>query len=432
MLSEFERLRRLEAEAQRRAEQEARDNLNRWNGSKALILAYARAKLGLPISEAEAQLLADNAASLELDLNFTAESIERERALALVAWNSNASQQAAAASTSAGGGGSASTPDSAASSSGGATGTSLGAAARPLPSLPPRRPDHIVSASSLSQPGEVDQLEAEAAGLMALITDILRASATGLSLPDLSAAIHARTGKRWGSAYEGAHGTLLSFIRKNGTPGYHIITQNRFLSLPGQPLPPPPETAAAVVPATDAMVAQPPMQMMQPVMTASQQLQQPMMMGAYEQQQYQAMMAQQQQQQYAATAYGTAGAGANWQYAFGGGWPQQQAAYDGAYGGTFGVMPQQQQQQPAADFNPFEDTFSSTATSTVTSSSTSRDAIVPKRGWELSTVTSMGFDSSRGRAGSELSQTRGHATSIGGVEAFSVTDAGRRRTTKTR
>lgn len=79
----------------------------------------------------------------------------------------------------------------------------------------------------------------EAAGLMRLITSILQGAGRAMTLPELSAAIAGRTGRRWGADIEPVHGPLLHFLRERGTPGYHIVSFSKFVSLAGMPVPDP-------------------------------------------------------------------------------------------------------------------------------------------------------------------------------------------------
>ena len=76
VLSEWERMRRLEAAAMRRAEASWRSDSRRW-GSHALAVAWFRASLGLALSPAERDILSSSellAHSLPLD--FGAAAIE--------------------------------------------------------------------------------------------------------------------------------------------------------------------------------------------------------------------------------------------------------------------------------------------------------------------------------------------------------------------
>lgn len=235
VMSEHLRWQRLEAYARRRAEQEARENLTRYRGSHALALAYTRASLGLPLSDDEVRLLGSAQGELGLDLGFTAESIERERATALALYAQQRSSQEA---------------------------MEAGAAAHARPPLPPRGPDHVRSPTATAaaeaaaaeaaqrEAGEAMSharavLDAEAEEVMSLITAIVRDAGAPLSLAEVSSAIHDRTHHFWGQQWEPRHGSLLHFVRSHLTPGVHVLTHNRWLSLAGMPpMPPVPQAPA--------------------------------------------------------------------------------------------------------------------------------------------------------------------------------------------
>lgn len=223
-LLEFERNRRLEALALRRAEMEAKNALRRhlyhWRsgkgqsgGGNALILALERAKLGLGLSEAQQKLIRAHQQYLE------------ERAAA------GDDEGATRDESSSGGSGFLTTIEAAKGLSElramldpkaieEARQRALDEAERegaeqldsylhPLsmsqeeaPLLPPRT----------QQQGEADSDsgDAEAAWLMAAVTELLRERGIGITLADLSPLLASRcsngSGRSWGEVWEGRHG----------------------------------------------------------------------------------------------------------------------------------------------------------------------------------------------------------------------------------
>jgi hypothetical protein len=250
------------------AEREARENLHRYRGMHMLILAVQRAKLGLPLTEAQQALLGKHGPELNLQIYYSSEQIEAERIKALEelmqeeqgrlheqARNRTAGSQDLVHILAATEAESARTPqlqmpDSTVSvddvfSNNRASGVASGfhpldasslqsSPARPLPGLPSTTTEDHSKTESI---GEAAFMTTEAEDLMTLVTSILRAAGRALTLGQLSEAIADKTGYSWGAHFEKTHGPLLNFIRLHAIPGYHILTQNKYVSLAGMALP---------------------------------------------------------------------------------------------------------------------------------------------------------------------------------------------------
>jgi hypothetical protein len=201
-MTEFERIKRLEAEARRRAELEAKERLHKWNGSRALILAVERAKLGLPLSLEEKALLQAST----LAVSYSLAEIEAARNEAL---NSSAKG---------GTGASEATP----------SGPPLGL---PTAAAPPARQP---SAGSSSESDLIREMIArEAKNLLKLVQTILLSSSTCVTLGDLSSEISVKTGRKWGHDFEPRHGQLLQFLRSEGARSLGLsVHHNKFVSMP--------------------------------------------------------------------------------------------------------------------------------------------------------------------------------------------------------
>lgn len=99
------------------------------------------------------------------------------------------------------------------------------------------QPDVNVAVGAVD--AQVSARDVEAAALLRLITSILQEAGRAMTLPELSTAIASRTGRRWGADMEPVHGPLLHFMRERGTPGYHILSWSKYVSLAGMPIPEP-------------------------------------------------------------------------------------------------------------------------------------------------------------------------------------------------
>jgi hypothetical protein len=276
VLAEHERLKRLEERARAWAEKEALAFLHRYRGGASysatfsLLLALARARLGLELSGDERAALNAAAAQPQEEggeffahglTRITAESVQAERCLALQGGGSAEGE----------GGGLRSTP------SGGqavwsATGTQHEAA-------PPGQEEEeekegeeeVVGYSSDTEdssppapappgPSEEERARAmEVARLMTLLTSLVTSAGCGLSMSDLSAGIAAKTSRSWGAYWERRHGPLLPFLRAHGKEGVHRVVANKWLLLPGMevptPAPPAPAAAAQIRPAAGPSVS---------------------------------------------------------------------------------------------------------------------------------------------------------------------------------
>jgi len=267
------------------AELEARNNLHRYNGSHALILALERAKLGLALSSQQQALLDQQAPALNLQFIFSPDQIEAERLKALA----EAEAELAAQLTASTGPG---TAGADASFMHPMEGAAAGAGAQSMGALPPHGLSHSLAALSLGgtpvsamgvgsgfhelhpsgvpaaaaeenptarlslgggrplpaadAAAEAERQKAEeAASLMHTVTAIVQQEGRALALPELSGLLQSRLGRRWGTEYEGRHGSLLRFLKEHGTPGYHIISFNKWISLAGMPVPEPSPSGSA-------------------------------------------------------------------------------------------------------------------------------------------------------------------------------------------
>jgi hypothetical protein len=231
-MTEFERTKRLEAEARRRAEQEAKENLHKWNGSRALILAVERAKLGLPLSLEEKALLQAS----KVTVSYSLAEIEAARNEAL---SSNIRGQSDSTSF----------PSS-------STTTSRGPSSVATPSI--EAPSLQKTPINQSESDLIREMIArEAKNLLKLVQTLLLTSSTCITLGDLSSEISTKTGRKWGHDFEPRHGPLVQFLRSEGAKALGIsVHHNKFVSLPHN---------AHTVPETS--ITQPQMQQMHPLAT---------------------------------------------------------------------------------------------------------------------------------------------------------------------
>lgn len=223
-LSEHERTLRLEAEARRRAEIEALENLHRYRGcgGYSLILAIQRAKLGLPLSAEEQKLLSEASkrdSSIRVEWSQGEIADERLKALEFQALQDQESIEELNQAGGGGGGGiDQALHDLQLDESGGiAAATTTGT--RGSRALPMRgstttttgnrsglvhepESDETAEAGDASsaqhQQGVDPALAAEANSLMTLITAMLQGAGHAISLGDVSAGLGEKTGKRWG------------------------------------------------------------------------------------------------------------------------------------------------------------------------------------------------------------------------------------------
>ena len=291
-------------------------NLHRYSGSHALILAYQRAKLGLPLSEMEQKLLHESAPGLQLDIHWSAAQIEEERARALAF---SLEQEEAAL-------GAAAAPSSMETS----FAHTLGADATQTAA---------VASSAASTPASATPPEAapaEVRALLKLIAAILQQAGQGMTLGDISAAITEKTGKRWGQTFEPKHGPLLTFLQtaSAGEAGLRIH-QNKYVLLEGMSTPREPVAAASVGASAGYGFA--------PTPTPSRAL-------TLEQLQFGAQLALQQQQQAMALQQQQLAMQQQAQQ-------QQQNQSDSAWVGFGTGLPASSQGGVSAGTNPFEDAF---------------------------------------------------------------------------
>lgn len=67
----------------------------------------------------------------------------------------------------------------------------------------------------------------EVSRLLTLLTGLVQAQGSPMTLGDLSAGLAEKTGRSWGAYWEGRHGPLLLFLKQHGQPGVHILTRNK-------------------------------------------------------------------------------------------------------------------------------------------------------------------------------------------------------------